>query len=198
MCSLAIICTLTGKEQKRLLALPVNGGFNVSLEVVNQAKDIKQSIDTLTVGAKKTAEEIQNITTSVNGMEDKSKDLVDISENIDNMITQTKDKTISGAEKLDATVELFDKMEQKVKLSSYVITNLSEKSQAIVNITTKISSISEQTNLLALNASIEAARAGEHGKGFAVVSEEVRKLAEQSAEATQDISKEIQEIQEQI
>jgi methyl-accepting chemotaxis protein len=89
-------------------------------------------------------------------------------------------------------------MEESVNLSSDVVTELSEKSKTIANITITISGISEQTNLLALNASIEAARAGEQGKGFAVVADEVRKLAEQSAMATQEISKEIQDIQDQI
>ena len=170
----------------------------VSFEAIESGKDIKQSIENLTIGAKNTASEIQNITMSINDMANKSKELVDISANIDQRIAETNDKTLNGSKSLDSTVKLLYKMKESVNISADVINELSEKSKTIANITTTISSISEQTNLLALNASIEAARAGEHGKGFSVVAEEVRKLAEQSSDSTQGISNEIQQIQQQV
>lgn len=171
---------------------------NVSLEVIESEKHIKDSIESITLGAKTTANEIQNITISVDDMEGRSKELVDISNNIDSMIDGTKEKTSTGAQSLVETVKLLYKMKESVDLSSDVITKLAEKSETIANITTTISSISEQTNLLALNANIEAARAGEHGKGFSVVADEVRKLAEQSSASSNEISNEIQQIQNQI
>ena len=78
------------------------------------------------------------------------------------------------------------------------MSNLSERSKQIAEIVNVIGEISNQTNLLALNASIEAARAGEHGKGFSVVAEEVRKLAENTKTSTEDIANLTKKIEEQI
>jgi|GEM_PF-1933306 Methyl-accepting chemotaxis protein len=170
----------------------------ISFKVVEGGKNIQESIVNLAAGAKITADEISNITTYVSDMEKQSKELVEISVNIDNMILETRDSTFNGSKNLNSAVDLLNNMKESILLSSKVITKLSEKSKNIENITTAIASISEQTNLLALNASIEAARAGEQGKGFSVVAEEIRKLAEQSSNSTQEISKEVLQIQDQV
>lgn len=171
---------------------------DVSLTAIEGGKSIQESIKNLSLGAQVTSEEISNITTYVSDMEKQSQDLVDISINIDGMIKDTKDSTEIGSESLKKTVNILNEMKKSILVSSDVITKLSERSKTIASITTTISDISEQTNLLALNASIEAARAGENGKGFSVVADEVRKLAEQSSSSSEEISKEILQVQDQI
>lgn len=101
-----------------------------------------------------------------------------------------------GAEVVRGVVVEMNKISTAVGSSTTSITALGEKSNQISNIIKVIKEIAEQTNLLALNAAIEAARAGEQGRGFAVVADEVRKLAERTYHATQEIVSMIKIIQD--
>jgi len=104
---------------------------------------------------------------------------------------------LNGAEVIERTVQVMRRIADKVKESASTVEGLGSRSDQIGAIVGTIEDIADQTNLLALNAAIEAARAGEHGRGFAVVADEVRALAERTTRATKEIGEMIKSIQQE-
>lgn len=160
-------------------------------------EEVGSAMNEITTGAVNQASEIEDVNETLTVLNESIKKMNDENKNI-REVTETSEQAATKGKEI---VDVLKQSSGEAKEASVQIKNNVESLEAqlmnITKITETINNISQQTNLLALNASIEAARAGEHGEGFAVVAEEVRKLAEQSNNETLQIKEMIEGIEEE-
>ncbi|GIO26849.1 methyl-accepting chemotaxis protein [Ornithinibacillus bavariensis] len=167
-------------------------------QVSKHSNQISAAVDEISKGAESSSEAIQITVEAV-------EEATSLAEKVQEKAGQSKEKSTVMLETLDKSKQVVGQLINGIKnlaqeqaTSLKDVDHLKENALQVESIISMVGEIAEQTNLLALNASIEAARAGEHGKGFAVVAEEIRKLADQSAQAVQRISSLITAIQEDV
>lgn len=128
-------------------------------------------------------------------LEEASRKAIGISQGVSSKANQSLEFSQKEKDSVKANIEKMLTLRQKIQIIAELILELSEHTQQIGDIIGIVEDIAEQTNMLALNAAVEAARAGENGKGFSVVAGEIRKLADESKQATTKISSLIKDIQ---
>lgn len=151
-----------------------------SMLVTESVKEIASGVALQAESATRIAEMVQDSKTDIN-------ETVSISHKIVNDAGQMNEKVTENSNQLNLINENMNTINTIIGGTHAIVSGLDNDMDSIVEALSSIHAIAEQTNLLALNASIEAARAGEHGKGFSVVAEEVRKLAEESRHTTDSI-----------
>ncbi|SFL85356.1 methyl-accepting chemotaxis protein [Halanaerobium salsuginis] len=187
----------------------INEIQNEITELSSQSEELSASGEEVEKSAEQVGAAIENV---ASGAEEQSAQIEETSKNIEELLnyikatkkmsaemggsSQTvKNNVEQGTESMQASISQVKRLKDDSAEISVTINNLGNLSEEIGEIVKLINNISQQTNLLALNAAIEAARAGEAGRGFSVVADEVRELAEESAQATDNISKLIEKIQ---
>ncbi|MBD2437808.1 GAF domain-containing protein [Nostoc sp. FACHB-110] len=145
--------------------------------------------------AQQQSEDITTALSDIQQMVDSTQAVVTNAQLVQVAVQKANQTVESGDTAMNQTVKAIEAIRETVAQTSKKIKRLSESSQKISKVVNLISNFATQTNVLALNAAIEATRAGEYGKGFAVVADEVRSLSRQSAAATIEIEKLVQEIQ---
>ena len=168
-----------------------------SEQVSSSAVELQSDAALMAAGAEEVAAQAETVATAGEEMSATSGDIAQNCQMASEGSQRASIAAVSGAAVVNETIRVMDSIADRVRNSAKAVESLGNRSDQIGEIVGTIEDIADQTNLLALNAAIEAARAGEQGRGFAVVADEVRALAERTTRATREIGEMIKAIQQE-
>jgi methyl-accepting chemotaxis protein len=168
---------------------------NASEEITSAATELHKTSREMVIGADEVVAQSNSIATAGEEMAATSSEIANSCHITANNADEANSAALEGAEVVKGSIAVMETIANRVKSAAKTVDSLGGRSEQIGEIIGTIEDIADQTNLLALNAAIEAARAGEQGRGFAVVADEVRALAERTTKATREIGEMIKTIQ---
>lgn len=177
------------------MAAALRGVYDTAAKIATASLQLDCAAEKIASGAESAAGQTVTIATASEEMSATSSDIAMNCGHAVSSSDQASRAAVTGSEVVSSTIAGMERVAQRVRTAAGTISSLGERSDQIGAIVATIEDIADQTNLLALNAAIEAARAGEQGRGFAVVADEVRALAERTTKATREIGDMIKAIQ---
>lgn len=179
----------------KALTAEISEGTRVLGTSVNE---ISATMGQLAATAQETATSIAETTTTAEEVRQTTRIAQERAHEVSQRADQVSESVRDGRVSVEETIAAMGRIQQQMETISSTIANLNEQSQAIGEIIGVVDDVADQVNILSVNASIEAARAGDEGKGFAVVAREIRTLADQSRQGTEQVQRILKEIQRSV